>query len=185
MKSRHMKHRLFLAVDRLLMGSFRTQLAALIAFTFLIVILGGVLFLATGGIGNFIHAVWWAFLRVTDPGNLSYDINPAHRIVGSVVAISGWIIFGLLISLISTAIQLRLSQLQKGRATNNYSRHIVIFGWSATIFSMLDEFAVIAKEQDIPIVVMSTLPIDEMYSEIKRWCDPETERMVVKPGIRN
>lgn len=169
--------KLFLWADTLLSGSFKLQFIALLVFTLIIVILGG-LFAATLWEFGFFEALWWAFLRVTDLGNLSTDQASVTRTIGFFVAVIGWIVFGLLVSIISTSIQYKLNELQKGRTKVYYKGHTVILGWNTTIFSALNEFASVKKVNDPPIVVMANRTAEQMYNEVSSFCKPETLKKV-------
>lgn len=171
------KARLQMLSEKLLAGSFKLQFIALLIFTITIVVLGSLLVVLLWEY-RFGEALWWAFLRITDPGNLSYDTASPVRVVGSAVAILGWVVFGLLISIISTAIQARLSELQKGRSRIHYKNHTVVLGWNQTIFSVLDELVFFQAEGDPPVVVMAEKSTEEMYSQINSYCKKETVKKV-------
>jgi|GEM_PF-3377502 len=170
--------RLQLMTERLLTGSFKIQIIALIVFTALIIFFGSILVFSFWEYG-FAEAIWWSFLRITDPGNLALDTATSVRFIGSIVAILGWVIFGLLISIISTSIQLRLEELQKGRSAVHYKNHAIVFGWNQTIFSILDELTASQNIKDAPVVVMSNKKTEDMYSEIKSFCRPSTVNNII------
>jgi len=170
--------RLQLMSERLLAGSFKVQILSLIIFTILIILLGTV-FVIIFWEFRFGEALWWAFLRITDPGNLATDTALTTRVIGSLVAILGWVVFGLLISIISTAIQLRLNELQKGRGAIDYVNHAVVLGWNQTIYSVLDELTASQSSNSNPVVVMSGKETEDMYSQIKSFCKKQTINQVI------
>jgi len=164
--------------ERFLTGSFKIQITALIIFTLVIVVAGSI-FIVFFREHRFFDALWWSFLRITDPGNLAYDMRPSVRLIGSIVAISGWVIFGLLISIISTAIQSKLNEMQKGRSAVHYENHTVVLGWNQNVFSVLDELVGSQDRDDAPVVVMSNKSPEDMFNGIRSFCKPETVKNVV------
>lgn len=170
---------IIISLDRLLISSVRLQVVALITFTLLIILCGSIMVVVFGRFATISEGLWWSFLRITDPGNLATDNMAAPRIIGSVVAISGWIVFGLLISILSTGIQARLAEINKGKSALTVREHTLILGWNQTVISILDELEAGFFGEKAPVIVMSEKPVEEMYSEIKRWCKVANEKTVV------
>ena len=64
----------------------------LVAITIVAVsILAGVMTFALTGSFTIPEAIWWAFLRLTDPGYLGDDRGLAQRIVSTIVTILGYV----------------------------------------------------------------------------------------------
>src|SRR5699024_11498336 len=85
--------RLKFAVERQFVKGARFQLLVVAAVIGLIALLGG-LALRVGGAGeSLVDAVWWAFLRLTDPGYLGDDEGAWRRFVSTVLTISGYVVF--------------------------------------------------------------------------------------------
>jgi ion channel POLLUX/CASTOR len=174
MKSKHFR----LVSERFLIGSFKFQITALIVFSLIIIVTGSI-FIAFFREHSFFEALWWSFLRITDPGHLANDMRPAVRFISAVISISGWVIFGLLISIISNSIQSKLNEMQKGRGAVHYENHTVILGWNQNMFSVLDELVVSQHQDDAPVVVMSNKSPEEMFNGIRSFCKHETVKNVV------
>lgn len=169
-------------IDSILMGSFSLQILALVVVTVLVTIVGTFLVI-TAWRYTFPDALWWSFLRVTDFSTLYYEAFPLGRVFGSIAAISGWVVFGLLISIITTSIQTRLNELQKGRLGFDATGHTAIFGWNQTIYSVLDEFTALRRVGDAPVVLMSNRTAEQMYNDIRSFCQPGTvDRVVCRMG---
>ena len=169
-------------IDSILMGSFPLQLAILVFITAFVISLGALLIIFSWRY-TFPDALWWSFLRVTNFGNLYHEDFAIGRLFGAMAALSGWVVFGLLISIITTSIQTRLNELQKGRIGFDYSGHTIIFGWNQTIYSLLDEFTVLKDRGEVPVVIMSERTAEQMYNDIRSFCQFGTvDRVVCRMG---
>ncbi len=86
-------------------------------------------------------AVWWAFLRLTDPGYLGDDEGLWVRTVSTVVTVLGYVLFlGALIAIMTQWLNQTMSGLQRGLTPVVARNHIVVLGWTprtATIVRQL------------------------------------------------
>lgn len=81
-------------VERQLVKGAGFQLLVVGLFIGVISLLGGILVIPQGG--EFEHvgsAIWWAFLRLTDPGYLGDDVGTWQRIVSTLLTLSGYVVF--------------------------------------------------------------------------------------------
>jgi len=75
--------------------------------------------------------VWWAFLRLTDPGYLGDDKGLARRTISTVVTVLGYILFlGLLIAILTQWLNETISKLESGVTPFAFSDHVIILGWT-------------------------------------------------------
>ena len=92
--------RLRFALERLVLRGLQYRLllaAAVVAAVALVA--GGLVALLDPGFSELSEAVWWAFLRLTDPGYTGDDEGLARRFVATVVTVLGYVLFlGLLIA---------------------------------------------------------------------------------------
>jgi len=104
-------------------------MAALIAFVALI---GGlVAWIATPAFASAPEAVWWAFLRLTDPGYLGDDEGVVLRIVSTIVTVLGYVIFmGSLIAIMTQGLSRTMRKLESGLTPIAMKGHVVILGWT-------------------------------------------------------
>ncbi len=163
--------------DKLLTGPFFFQILSLLFLIFIIISLASAVLILLGI--EVFESVWWSFLRLTDFSTLVGDQLPFSRVFGAVLALMGWVIFGLLISIIAAAIQHRIKAIQKGTGGVKYKNHTIILGWNRNIFSILDEFTHEKEKNEPPLVVMAKRSAEEMYGDIKSFCQPETVKNVV------
>ncbi|UCE87756.1 MAG: hypothetical protein JSU66_08635, partial [Deltaproteobacteria bacterium] len=90
-------------IQRILLrgARYRLLLAALLVLT-VSVVAGAVIGIVDTGLSDPREAIWWAFLRLTDPGYLGDDEGIARRSISTVVTVLGYLLFlGLLIAILT------------------------------------------------------------------------------------
>jgi hypothetical protein len=111
-------------------GTFNQLLfiAALIGF---ISILGALLVLPGSDSLSFPESLWWAFLRLSDPGYLGDDEGVWRRIVSTFLTVAGNVVFvGSLVAIIATWLNRKIRVLEQGLTRVSASKHLVILGWT-------------------------------------------------------
>lgn len=98
----------------------------------LISLLGGAVVLALGsGFGHLGNGVWWAFLRLTDPGYLGDDIGMVNRVVSTLLTVLGYVIFlGALVAVMTQWLNARMAHLEQGLTPVARDDHIIVLGWT-------------------------------------------------------
>ncbi|SET56790.1 Trk K+ transport system, NAD-binding component [Marinobacter segnicrescens] len=128
-------------VERQLVKGAGFQLLVVAAFIAIISFIGGILVVPLDGdfdhIGN---AIWWAFLRLTDPGYLGDDVGAWQRIVSTLLTISGYVVFmGTLVAILTRWLIARMDELERGLTPVTLKNHIVVLGWSSQTLPLLSE----------------------------------------------
>ncbi len=60
---------------------------------------------STGGFWGPREAIWWAFLRLTDPGYLDDDEGTTRRLISVIVTVLGYVLFmGSLVAITSSGL---------------------------------------------------------------------------------
>src|SRR5690606_7794786 len=76
-------------------------------------------------------AIWWAFLRLTDPGYLGDDAGAFRRTVSTFVTVAGYVLFmGSLIAIMTQWLRQRMLQLERGLTPIAMRDHILLLGWT-------------------------------------------------------
>jgi hypothetical protein len=127
-----MSRRLQFTLERLLLRGVHYRLLAAALIVGLVALLAGVVVAAfdpqfddLGG------AVWWAFLRLTDPGYLGDDEGVLGRSVSTVVTVLGYLLFlGLLIAILTQWMNGWIQRVESGISDIRFSGHIIILGWN-------------------------------------------------------
>ena len=125
------KHWLRFQLERLLVRglSYRLLIVAIIIVS-LSTIAGVVVFALTRAF-TMPEAIWWAFLRLTDPGYLGDDRGLAQRTVSTILTILGYVFFlGALIAILTQWLNQSVDRLESGVTPIALRDHILILGWT-------------------------------------------------------
>lgn len=92
------------------------------------------------------EAVWWAFLRLTDPGYLGDDEGLLLRTVSTLLTVLGYVLFlGALVAILTTWMNDRFERLRQGRSPVIEKDHLVVLGWSSKVPAIVRELALYQK----------------------------------------
>ncbi|MCA9582630.1 MAG: hypothetical protein KC416_12605, partial [Myxococcales bacterium] len=123
------------ALERFLVRGASSQLLLVAALIGLISLVAGAL-LQTGvpGSGTLGESVWWAFLRLTDPGYLGDDEGTLKRVISTSVTILGYVLFmGSLVAILTQWLNVTMRKLEAGLTPVVMNNHILILGWSERV----------------------------------------------------
>lgn len=133
--------RLKFFVERQFVKGAGFQLLVVMLFIGLISVVGGLLVAPTGepfdDIGS---AIWWAFLRLTDPGYLGDDEGTWRRFVSTILTVSGYVVFlGALVAIMTRKLIAVMADLERGLTPVSLKHHIVVLGWNSRTLPLLRE----------------------------------------------
>lgn len=119
-------------IERWLQRGALHQLLLVAAVIILVAVLGGLAaFLGTDAFESPWDAVWWSFLRLTDPGYLGDDEGMALRVISTIVTVLGYVLFmGSLIAIMTQWLKSTLDRFEKGLSPISMRGHIVVLGWT-------------------------------------------------------
>lgn len=128
-------------VERQLVKGAGFQLLVVGVFIGLISLIGGLLVIPFGGphedVGG---AIWWAFLRLTDPGYLGDDVGNWQRLVSTILTVSGYVVFmGTLVAILTRWLIAKMTDLERGLTPVTLRNHIVVLGWTSQTLPLLGE----------------------------------------------
>ncbi len=128
-------------VERQLVKGAGFQLLVVGVFIALISLIGGLLVVPQGG--EFEEpgaAIWWAFLRLTDPGYLGDDVGAWRRFVSTLLTISGYVVFmGTLVAILTRWLIAKMADLERGLTPVTLKNHVVVLGWTTQTLPLLSE----------------------------------------------
>ena len=133
---------------------------------------------------GFAEAFWQSLMRAIDSGTLAGDTGWTYRILMLGVTLGGIFVVSLLISVLSSGLQKKLDQLQKGRSFVVETDHTLILGWSSRIFLIVSEL-VTANEnrKNARIVILAEQDKTVMEDEIRaKLGDTKNTRVVCRSG---
>ena len=133
--------RLKFIVERQLVKGAGFQLLVVGVFIGLISLVGGLLVVPQGGeFEDPGSAIWWAFLRLTDPGYLGDDVGTWQRFVSTLLTISGYVVFmGTLVAILTRWLIARMAELERGLTPVTLKNHVVVLGWTSQTLPLLSE----------------------------------------------
>ena len=135
---------------------------------------------------GFLAHVYVTFLQLTDPGNMNLDIpsTAVYKASAIVAGSVGVIIFSMLIAVITTALDQKLSQLKKGHSKVIEDGHTLILGWSERVVEIVRELVLANESEDDPcVVILSELDKETMDDELAiRLPDTQNTRIVTRSG---
>ncbi|MDF1799266.1 MAG: hypothetical protein P1V81_08840 [Planctomycetota bacterium] len=120
------------ALERWVQRGILPQLVLMAILVVAVAVLGGVAAWAlTPAFDSLPTAIWWSFLRLTDPGYLGDDEGLVLRVVSTVVTVLGYVLFmGSLIAIMTQWLALTIRKLESGLTPIAMENHFVILGWT-------------------------------------------------------
>lgn len=119
-------------LERLLLRGAHMRLLVIAALIGLLSVGGGALVLwLDPGFQEPGEAVWWAFLRLSDPGYLGDDVGTARRVISATLTVLGYVVFlGALVAIMTQWLQKTMRLLESGLTPIAQSNHVLILGWT-------------------------------------------------------
>ena len=136
------RRQIIFALERFLLGGTQYRLLFVAALIGIISVLGGaiVFFAESWGRQTLASEIWWAFLRLTDPGYLGDDQGALRRVVSTVITVLGYVLFlGALIAIMTQWLNSTIRQLEQGLTPVAKRNHVVILGWTSRSPEILRE----------------------------------------------
>jgi hypothetical protein len=135
------KNRIKFHVERLLLRGVHFRLLVIGSLVGLIDVVGGILVqVRDAAFDDPWTAVWWAFLRLTDPGYLGDDEGVARRVISTVVTVLGYVLFmGSLMAIMTQWLNQTIRNLERGLTPIAQSNHILILGWTNRTAAIVEE----------------------------------------------
>ncbi len=161
--------------DNLMARGTPAMIGMLFALSLAIVFLAGAVISLAGfvqeGEGSrltFVEAMWQSLMRTLDSGTMGGDTGTGFRLVMLLVTLGGIFIVSALIGVLNNAIEVQMERLRKGRSQVLESNHTLVLGWSAQVFTVLDELMIANENQNnARIVVLADKDKAEMEDEIR------------------
>ena len=136
-----LKNRLKFQIEQLLLRGAHSRLLFIASLVGIVAIGGGLLVQATDASfdGNK-TAIWWAFLRLTDPGYLGDDEGLSRRVISTVLTVIGYVLFmGSLIAIMTQWLNQKIRNFESGLTPIVRRNHILILGWTNRTPAIVDE----------------------------------------------
>ncbi len=177
--------RLKFFLERQFVRGTRYQLLVMAGLVGLISLIGGLLVWGDRGPDESVaDSVWWAFLRLTDPGYLGDDEGAWRRVVSTLLTVSGYVVFmGALIAILTQWLISRMRTLEQGLTPVALKHHVVVLGWTNRTMPVLRELlmsearvrrllATLGRAKRLRLVVLADDLDPELTAELRN--DPVT-----------
>ena len=129
---------------------------------------------------SFGEAAWESLMRTLDSGTMGGDTGSGFRVVMLFVTLGGIFIVSALIGVLNNAIEGQMDRLRKGRSQVLENNHTLVLGWSAQIFTVLDELMIANENQpNARIVVLADKDKAEMEDEIRERIEVRGKTRVI------
>ena len=130
-KSRLLRRPRFI-LERWVQRGVLNQLLLMTSLIVLVAVVGGIAAWAmTPAFEIPTTAIWWSFLRLTDPGYLGDDEGTVLRVISTIVTVLGYVLFmGSLIAIMTQWLARTIRNLESGITPIVMENHFVILGWT-------------------------------------------------------
>ena len=161
--------------DNLMSRGTPAMIGMLFVFSLIIVIIAGAVISITGfvqegteGSLSFGEAMWESLMRTLDSGTMGGDTGTGFRVVMLFVTLGGIFVVSALIGVLNNAIESQMERLRKGRSLVLETNHTLILGWSAQIFTIINELMRANENQpNARIVILADKDKVDMEDEIR------------------
>ncbi len=140
-------------------------------------------------------ALWWAFLRLSDPGYLGDDTGTVNRIVSTALITLGYVVFlGSLVAIMTQWLNSSLARLQAGFTPLALNNHLLILGWSSRTIQIVREimlsegrverFLLRAGAGRLRVVILAEEVVPEMIQELRERLGPlwNPKQVILRTG---
>ncbi|HMR97698.1 MAG TPA: NAD-binding protein [Anaerolineales bacterium] len=161
--------------DNLMSRGTPAMIGMLFVLSLAVVFVAGAIISITGFVQEgqseripFGEAAWESLMRTLDSGTMGGDTGTGYRVVMLLVTLGGIFVVSALIGVLNNAIEGQMDRLRKGRSQVLETNHTLVLGWSAQIFTVLNELMVANENQsNARIVVLADKDKVEMEDEIR------------------
>lgn len=138
------KNSLVFELEQVIVRGPLWRFALLLVLVALVALAAGLLVRAIApGFESEEDAIWWAFLRLTDPGYLGDDEGIAKSTVSTVLTILGAALFtGALIAILVQWLNNTMERLELGLTPVALDAHFVLAGWNSRTLTIIEELLV-------------------------------------------
>ncbi|MDX1625622.1 MAG: hypothetical protein R3323_03825 [Wenzhouxiangellaceae bacterium] len=127
-------------VERQFVKGAGFQLLVVAAVIALISLSGGLAVWLASGERSLADSIWWAFLRLTDPGYLGDDVGTWPRVISTILTVLGYVVFlGALVAIMTQWLIARMREFERGLTPVALRDHVVIVGWTNRTIPLLRE----------------------------------------------
>lgn len=186
MKKRSLRERIGYWFDRMMSRGPIAMSVLLFAVTAAIVGVIGIVAYFVSRDGGVVSQIWTSFMYTLDAGNLAGvpTDNVLYLILMTLATLCGMFLTSVLIGIIATGVESKLSDLRKGISTVQEDGHTTIIGFDNNAYTLLRELIEAnANQKNACIVVLGEQPKEEMEDAIASHIpETKTTRIICRSG---
>lgn len=176
-----LRNRVKFEVERFILYRSLHQLLMIALVIGLIALVGGIAaFILTDDFARLNEAIWWSFLRLTDPGYIGDDEGTARRTISTIVSVLGYVVFlGALVAVMTQSLNASITRLQRGLTPIAQNDHILILGWTNRTPIIIQQLLLSKRRvanflrrrgaSDLQIVVLAEEVTPEMMADLRTF----------------
>ena len=192
-----LKNRLKFQIEQLLLRGAHSRLLFIASLVGLVAIGGGLLVQATDSpFEGSKTAIWWAFLRLTDPGYLGDDEGLPRRLISTTLTVLGYVLFmGSLVAIMTQWLNQKIRNFESGLTPIVRRNHILILGWTNRTPAIVEElmrseervrrFLELLDARGLHVVILSEDVSLERLMELRSALGPlwDARKITFRSGI--
>ncbi len=196
MTPRRLLLKLRFVLEQLVLRGLKVRLLIAALIVVVVAVIAGVLVsVLDPDLSDPLAAVWWAFLRLTDPGYLGDDEGIARATISTVVTVLGYVLFlGLLIAILTQWLNQTIERLESGVTPVVLTNHVIILGWTyqtpAIVETLLrtggrvERFLARRGARDLRIVIMTDWVDSARLGQLRDMLGPvwDARSVLVRSG---
>lgn len=186
MKKRTLRERISYWIDCMMSKGPIAMSILLFAITAAIVIVIGVIATFASDEGGILYQLWFSLMYTLDPGNLAGvpTDNIVYLMLMFLATLCGLFLTSVLIGVIATGVEDKLSDLRKGTSVVQEDNHTVIIGFDNNVYAILQELIEAnSNKKSACIVVLGEQPKAEMEDAISSHIpNALTTRIICRSG---
>lgn len=131
-------------LERYLLKGALYQLLFIAFLIVLVAVIGGIIvYIGSDSFSTIFEAVWWGFLRLSDPGYLGDDEGILLRTVSTAITVLGYVLFmGALVAIMTQWLHRTMRTFESGVSEITLENHILILGWTNRTKTIVKELLV-------------------------------------------
>ena len=186
MKKKSLRERISYRIDYMMSKGPIAMSVLLFAVTAAIVGFIGIVAYFVSDDGGLLFQLWSSLMYTLDPGNLAGvpTDNLPYLLLMFLATLCGLFLTSILIGVIATGVESKLSDLRKGFSVVQEENHTVIIGFDINTYVLLRELIEAnANQSDACVVVLGEQPKDEMEDRIASHIPhTQTTRIICRSG---
>lgn len=187
MKKFTWREKLSYRFDNIMSKGTAALVVILFLITTLVVVIAGLLSAILDGEKGLaiFQSMWTSLMHAIDAGTLAGDEgNFSFILLMSIVTLCGLFITSMLIGIINSGLERKMSSLRKGRSRVLESNHVVILGFHENTYTILSELVEANENQKGAVVVVMDDCEKEMMEDAirQRIPNPKTTRIICRSG---